>query len=223
VSNEIFQKAQKALATEVAAAKGRFDKAEQQLAAATTALATAKEEFEQLNSKYQQFLILFPIEETILPPAKPAKEPKTAIAKPKSDMTLIDKIIKVMGNDTMSAGEVETALDKAGYSPTSNNVRGYISTLLSQQTVKVRDAQGQPLRDPNTNDVVRVLVFTKVDRGRYQVTKIDPDAIMAGLRGTPAPAKDPEVLLVESGKNQADALFASQGLDVAALVSSQLS
>lgn len=225
-----MQKAQKAMADELSAAEQRLKKSEEALvaltASATAALEkakaaklTAQHDFATLQIKYKQFLELFPLDTT----AVAAKAPKEAKEKaPRGDMTVIEKMVSVMGDKSMTARQVEDALVAAGLVIKSNNTRGYISSLLGTQTKKVKGADGVALRDPITKEFVRALVFKKVDRGLYQVNKVDSAAIMAELGSKPtaqAPAGNSEVLLVDTGKSPADALFQSQGLDVDSLVS----
>lgn len=228
-----IQKAQKAMAAELSAAEKRLIKAKKAVDDARAALKTAEialaevqqaetivaAEFQTLNSKYTQFLELFPLEET---PAVGAKSATTAKAKAKKNaLTLIEKMLLVMGDKTMSAGQIEHELVTRELTPKTNNLRSYIHTLLGQQTQKVRDAAGNTIRDPNTNELVRVQVFKKVSHGLYCVNKIDPAKFLADLA---AKKSNSEVLLVSPTQNSkqspADALFASQGLDVNSLAPS---
>lgn len=225
-----IQKAQRAMAAELAAADRKFIKATETVEAAERtlgeaqaeldnaqeALETVDEEFQTLQTKYKQFLDLFPIEEGSMESVAPkAAKKKDA----KNHMTMIEKMLSVMGDTTMSAGQIENALVQQNLAPTGNNLRSYIHTLLGQQTQKVKDAAGNNLRDPQTNELVRVLVFQKVERGLYRVNKVDATKILTDL-APKQPAVSSDVLLVNSNQSPADALFASQGLDVNSLVPS---
>lgn len=224
IDNEL-QKVQKAMAAELTASEKRLTKANEALETAKAALKTAEvtqteaqKEFDEISTKHTQFVQMFPVTTTPVAPKAP-KDPKKKA--PRGDMTLIEKMVNVMGDQSMTARQIEEALVASGLIISANNTRSYISSLLGTQTKKVKDASGNTLRDPRTKELVRAMVFKKVDRGLYQVNKVDPSSIMAELAaaGSSTAVETSEVLLVNTGKSPADALFASQGIDVDSLVS----
>jgi hypothetical protein len=82
----------------------------------------------------------------------------------------------VMGDRTMTAGEVEAALEAVGERLQSGNVRSYISTTLNSSTTSVLDSSGQPLLY-RSGGRLKVHFFTCTERGHYRVST--PQDILA--------------------------------------------
>jgi len=90
--------------------------------------------------------------------------------------TVPARMAAVMGDRTMTAGEVEAALEAVGERLQSGNVRSYISTTLNSSTTSVLDSSGQPLRY-RSGWILKVHVFTSTERGRFRVST--PQDILA--------------------------------------------
>ncbi len=73
--------------------------------------------------------------------ATPTK--RTRRSKSDGGLTMQDAMAQVMGTATMGAADIESALIKAGLAPKSNNLRAYISSVLSVSDRFVKVSRGQ--------------------------------------------------------------------------------
>jgi hypothetical protein len=138
---------------------------------------------------------------------------KSTSKKPGAELTWPERVARVMGNHTMTAGEVLAALDTAGEKFESNNPRSYVSTTLNSSLMNVRGVDGD-LRDRN-NKLVKVHVFTATERGHYRVAT-DQD-IQTELRKILGAS---EVVISES-RTPADKVFEDQGMDIRPAMAAQ--
>jgi hypothetical protein len=112
-------------------------------------------------------------------PAKGKPGPKAKAAgkkggkkKEAGSQTFVERLVSILGTTSMSAGELEQALIDSGKPPTSKNLRGYISSVLSSSTVNGK------------KDGKRV--FYAVERGRYCVATHKAAAIAAAKKAPKA-------------------------------------
>ena len=83
---------------------------------------------------------------------KPAETKTSDRHKKDGGLTMIEAMIKVMGSGSMSAQQIAAGLKKVNLDPESNNLDGYISSMLSTYS-----------REGG--------IFVKVSRGTYRVDK----------------------------------------------------
>lgn len=107
-------------------------------------------------------------------PGPKAKGKKAGRKKEDGAQTFVERLVSILGTTTMSAGELEQALIDSGKPPTSKNLRGYISSVLSSTTVNGK------------KDGKRV--FYAVERGHYCVAAHKAAAI-AAAKATPKATK----------------------------------
>lgn len=204
--SEEIRKAQLSLGAKVEQIRKRMERAKERKARLETALAeatqettTTEEEFNTLSHQYQEFVKLFPLS---LTESEPSEQPVRRAAKSAERRpTMIDSMRLVMGNRVMSAPDIEKALRERGLDRPSNNLRGYISTLLSSHDEDVLDADGK--RVMVDGKPTKFKTFVCVSRGFYRVA--------------PTPGTDEDVL---ESTTTAEDLLASQGVDVASLTAS---
>lgn len=107
----------------------------------------------------------------------------TSKASEKRPLTMLESMVSVMGDQTLSAGEIEEALNTAKLPPKSNNPRAYISSVLSG----AKDKNG-------------VKLFESVGHGRHRVVNTATTrALRKSLNTAEAPAQTAEQILSEVG------------------------
>ena len=113
-------------------------------------------------------------------------------------LTMIEAMVKVMGGKTMTAGDIEEGLNSEKLAPKSNNLRGYISSVLSIQ------------RD----------VFEKVSRGQYRVKSTAKAAKTAKTAAAKEEAAEsPVTETTEAAPRSAADVLAEIGLETPAPLS----
>lgn len=169
----------------------------------------AAKEHNLLSQSYEDLVRVIPLttettsEETLVEPEE--GESKAPVGrKVVGELSMIDKMRKVMGTETMTAPEIATALEVAGLAPKATSVRGYVSTLLSTQTRVMLDANGKPM--VKDSEKVRVKIFKLMERGRYRVAT-DEDYAHLLEEGV-------SDVVISATPNAASQILASQGINV---------
>jgi len=125
---------------------------------------------------------------------KAAKEPKAPKAKKGNLSPMVQAMVEVMGGSTMSASDIAGGLKTAGKAPKSNNLDGYISSILSVEL------------DKGT--------FEKPSRGQYRVAK---GLVTTTAAKTEAAAPAPKLVAVpESVAVSADDVLREAGISIPA-------
>jgi hypothetical protein len=107
--------------------------------------------------------------------------------------TFAQKIAKVMGRRTMSAGDVAADLKKAGEAPKSKGLRAYISTTFSS----AKDEKGKRM-------------FTSPSRGLYFVTaKMSAREVARKAKGAKKAAKKVKAKAAKKANGKAEATSAT--------------
>lgn len=196
-----IRKAQQSMRVKVASAEKRHARAQeriarlqQQLSEAESDLGEIAQELLDMQARLDKFLELFP--EELVDRPKRQRKVKRQGDKALGRVTMIDAMRYVMGDKVMTAGEIEDALKSANLDRKSNNLRAYISTLLSSQTQPVLDSNGKP--EIQNGVAVTAKVFAAVERGRYRVA-------------IPLSSDDSEVLVASTSATD---ILASQGIDI---------
>lgn len=207
--SEDIRKAQLAMSAKIDQLKKRAERATERvtrlrstLSEAEADLMTANTELTTLEAKYNGFVQLFPLELTEETPK--AQTPRVVADSGNKLPPIIDSIRLVMGDLVMTAPQIEAALRERKLDRKSNNLRGYISTLLSSNEQDVIGPDGQKVMVDGK--VATYKTFICVERGHYRVAPIP----------TSAGSTDDDI--VES-KTTAEDLLASQGVDIKSLTS----
>ncbi len=123
---------------DVASKQEAFAEASQEFKDAEVKLSTAKKELDEAQEVLTKLREVFGKES---PKGKAKGKAKASKTKPAAAPTAATKgkkpplksaIINVMGDQTMTAGDLIEALKKKDWLPESNNIRNYISYVLSQ-------------------------------------------------------------------------------------------
>lgn len=205
MSEEIL-KAQRALNVKVESLKKRAVRAQDRvqrlkdnLAEAESELTTANAECATLEKQLQELVRLFPVDLT-------EEKPKSVQVKPAGTTgpkrpTMIDSMRLVMGNEVMTAPQVEKALKENGLDRKSSNLRGYISTLLSSNEQEIIGPDGQKVLVDGKPAMYKA--FICVERGHYRVAPIPTGVTSDDVIESTTTAED---LLVSQGLNVNDLL-----------------
>lgn len=141
----------------------------------------------------------------------------TAITRPsakRANLTVPEKVAAVMGDAVWDAAGLEKVLAAEGIDFKSNNLRAYVSSILSSTKMFV---PGQEDLLGSDGKPLRVHRFTQMERGKYRVANAED--IQEELRDLQREARKTlganEVIISENGSNTpADELFAEQGIDI---------
>jgi hypothetical protein len=219
-------KARESLSMALTAYRAQYEEAQAALGEAQVRVESTRARYEALRSQIDGLLSTLdpnaPALTAAPQPKKPTVQPKRHIAPTVHGMTRIESIIHVMNGKAMTAGDIEDALTAANLAPKSNNLKGYISTLLSSHSRTAQYPDGRPILHPTTKKEIRVSTFTRVGRGLYQATVVNPEELLASLSADGSTEvvdaiEPPDVHISEGDVSLADDLFASQGLDVKTL------